>query len=231
MIFFLDLYCVYMANRIKKIPKIEQPREKIIRYGSKKLLDHELLAVILRVGIKNKGVLELSQEVWNFLISNNFSVSYSDLKKIKGLGTTKICQILSVLELVNRINESNEIYINNPSDIFLHMADLKHEKKEHFVVFYLDTRSKLIKREIISIGNLNSTIVHPREVFEPAIKLLANSIILSHNHPSNSVEPSSADIEITLRIQKSGEILGINLLDHVIVSKNNFFSMKQNKIF
>lgn len=220
-----------MPNKIKKLDKIEKPREKLFKYGVQKLNETELLATLLRTGIKQKGVLELSEEVSRVIFSNSGrEVTIKELERIKGLGRTKISLILSAIELSRRIFSKNEAVVKNPEDIFNQMHDIKSLKKEHFVVFYLDTRSKILGREVISIGTVNASLVHPREVFEPAIRYLASGIILCHNHPSNVCDPSDSDIEITLRLKKCGDILGIKILDHVIVGETNWFSLKSNNL-
>jgi len=220
-----------MTNKIKNLHPIEKPLEKLLRYGAEKLSMVELLAVIFRTGIKNKGVLELAEEVSRiFDIKNLKSMSFEKLRSIKGIGKVKLGQVLALIEIAKRLNNSQEIYIQSPEDVFRLMSNYLNSKKEHFVAFYLNTRLSLIKQELISIGILNASMVHPREVFEPAIRYLASSIIVAHNHPSGSLEPSNADIEVSLKLRESGKILGIELVDHIIVSKNGWYSFKDNQV-
>jgi DNA repair protein RadC len=157
-------------------------------------------------------------------------MSFEKLRSIKGVGKVKLGQVLALIEIAKRLNNSQEISIQSPEDVFRLMSNYLNSKKEHFVAFYLNTRLSLIKQELISIGILNASMVHPREVFEPAIRYLASSIIVAHNHPSGSLEPSSADIEVSVKLRESGKILGIELVDHIIVSKNGWYSFKDNQV-
>jgi len=208
-----------MTNKLKKLHPIEKPLEKIFRYGAEKLSLVELLAIIFRTGIKNKGVLELAEEVSRYFDAENLNfVSFQSLKNIKGIGKVKLGQVLALIEIAKRLNNSQEVSIQSPEDVFRLMSNFLNSKKEHFVAFYLNTRLNLIKQELISIGILNASMVHPREVFEPAIRYLASSIIVAHNHPSGTLEPSNADIEVSIKLRDSGKILGIEVLDHIIVS-------------
>lgn len=140
----------------------------------------------------------------------------------------KACEIVACFELGKRLlqRKQAEIYLK-PKDVWDELKDLRSHKKEHFVIFYLDSRNQEIKREVISIGSLNTNLVHPREVFEPAVRNLAAQIILAHNHPSGDPEPSEDDLEITKKLVESGKILGIEVVDHIIVTKNGFLSFKE----
>jgi DNA repair protein RadC len=152
----------------------------------------------------------------------------ADFKNISGLGTSKSCQIIACFELGKRLlkHKKNQIYLS-PKDVFNELKEIRDNKKEHFVVFYLDSVNQEIKKEIISIGILNANLVHPREVFEPAISNLAAQVIFAHNHPSGSTQPSEADLKITSRLITAGKILGIKVVDHIIVTKNNYLSFKE----
>lgn len=210
--------------KIKDIPKIDRPREKLAKYGPGKLSDAELLAILLRTGTKDLNVLKLSQKILQKFEKEKFvDVSADDLKKIHGLGLAKACEIIACFELGRRmLNGKKSSILLSPRDVWERMEDIRGSKKEHFVVFYLDSRSQEIKREIISIGILNESLVHPREVFESAIKNNAASIIIAHNHPSGDLEPSQADIDITKKLVNAGKILDIKIVDHVIVARNSF---------
>lgn len=210
---------------IRDMPRIEKPREKLEKYGPDKLSNEELLAIILRTGKAGKNVIQLAKEVLT-KIETPAEAKLEELKKIKGIGTAKACEIVSVFELGKRLlqNKKQRI-IKDPQDIWNAMHDIVQQKKEHFVVFFLDPRSQEVKREIISIGTLDMSLVHPREVFEPAVRYLASHIIISHNHPSGDLQPSIADLEVTKKLSAAGKIMGIEVLDHVIVSKNGWYSM------
>lgn len=158
-------------------------------------------------------------------------LNYNDLRVYPGLGPAKACEIIACFELGKRFlkDKQTRLYMK-PSQVWEVLKDIRESKKEHFVIFYLDTKNQEITQEIISIGTLNASLVHPREVFEPAVRNLASQIIVAHNHPSGDNTPSQEDLNITQKLVESGKILGIEVIDHVIVSKNNFFSFRDNKL-
>lgn len=209
--------------KLKLLAKVDLPREKLQKYGVTKLAEHELLAILLGSGIKDVNVLQLSKKILQVILKIGVeTISIEDLLKIKGLGQAKASQVIAVIELGKRLSTNRNPEILSAQDIWNMCMDFRESKKEHFVAFYLDTQNRLIERQIISIGTLNSSMVHPREVFEPAIKLSAASIIVVHNHPSNILEPSTEDKEITKRLVSSGKILGVKIIEHIIVSKISY---------
>ncbi len=209
--------------KIKDLPKIDRPREKLEKYGPKRLSDSELLAILLGSGIKGKNVLTLSREILRQAEEMGLAnISRDDLKKIDGLGRAKISQILALIELSGRLNEKKGIVVQSSEDIWKLCADFYDSKKEHMAVFYLDTNNRIIERRITSIGTLDSNLVHPREIFEPALSLSASSIMIAHNHPSGSLEPSAEDKKITWQLLESANILGFRLLNHVIITQSGF---------
>lgn len=219
-------------TRMKDIAKVDRPREKLIKYGSERLSNSELLAIILRVGGKGTNAVELARRILSKFCGQKLTkATHAQLKNIPGLGATKACQIVACFELGKRLlrNKKTRLYLS-PKDIFNELKDIRDNKKEHFVVFYLDAGNQEIRREIISIGTLNSNLVHPREVFEPAVKNLAAQVIIAHNHPSNDPQPSEADLEITRRLISAGKILGIEIVDHIIVTNNHYLSFKEKGI-
>ncbi|MDA2922465.1 DNA repair protein RadC [Patescibacteria group bacterium AH-259-L07] len=218
--------------KIKDLPKIDRPREKLAKYGPEKLSNSELLAILLRTGTKEYNVIELSKRILSKFGSKKLpEVSYAELKKVFGLGSAKACEIVACFELGKRLLKSKKanLYLSS-QDVWQELKDIRGKKKEHFVVLYLNTRNQEIEKEIISVGSLNANLVHPREVFEPAVQNLAAQIIIAHNHPSGDPEPSKDDLEITKRLVKAGKILGIEIIDHIIVTKNDFFSFKDKKL-
>jgi len=218
--------------KIKDLPKVDRPREKLEKYGPEKLSNSELLAILLRIGSKGLNVVELSRKILGKFSRNSLAkASFKDLKNTFGLGSAKACEIVACFELGRRFlqNKKSQIYLT-PKDVWNELKDIRDNKKEHFVIFFLDTRNQEIKREIISVGSLNANLVHPREVFEPAVRHLAAQIILAHNHPAGTPAPSQEDLEITKQLTNAGKILGIEIKDHVIVSKANFFSFKEHKL-
>jgi DNA repair protein RadC len=165
--------------------------------------------------------LKLAQKILQKFENEKFvDVGIEELKKIHGLGTAKACEVLACFELGKRLLKGKKSSILlSPKDAWERMEDIRGSKKEHFVVFYLDSRNQEIKREIISVGTLNESLVHPREVFEGAIKNNASSIIIVHNHPSGDLEPSRADVEITKKLIQAGKILDIKIANHIIITE------------
>ncbi|MEA3450117.1 MAG: DNA repair protein RadC [Patescibacteria group bacterium] len=212
--------------KITDLPRHERPREKMMERGPTGLRDKELLAIILRVGYTGKNVIEVSQEILRkFPMKKLLAMSYDDLIKIKGIDSGKACSLLSAFELTKRAmdkEDNNLPFINSAKDTVAQLQELRTAKKEHFVVLYLNARNQLIHKETISIGTLNASLVHPREVFKPAIECLAASIIVAHNHPSGGCEPSEADNELTQRLIDASKIMGIEFVDHIIITEKDY---------
>jgi len=216
--------------KIKDLPKIDRPREKLVKYGVSKLSNSELLAILLRTGKNGKNAIELATEILKKFNSKNIAdAKIEDITKIKGLGTAKACEIVACFELGKRLlkKKKTNLYIS-PSNVYVELKNIRNHKKEHFYVFYLNSRNQEIKKDLVSVGSLNATTAHPREVFEGAIKHSASQIIIAHNHPSGDFTPSNEDILLTKRFVKAGEILGIELIDHVIVSNKGYYSFSKN---
>jgi DNA repair protein RadC len=216
-------------SKIKDLPRIERPREKLMKYGPEKLSNEELLAILLRVGKKGENVISLSTKILQKFSSQSIAdVKYEELKNISGLGPAKACEIVACFELGKRfLTNKKSTIIMTPEDVFIELREIAEKKKEYFVVIYLDARNQEIKKEVISIGTINTSLVHPREVFEPAVKNLASHLIIAHNHPSGNVEPSDDDLEVTKRLKSAGELLGIEVIDHIIVGKEKYYSFKE----
>ncbi|MBI5470329.1 DNA repair protein RadC [Candidatus Kaiserbacteria bacterium] len=213
--------------KLKALPKIELPREKLTKYGTERLSDYELLAIILGSGIKGVNVLTLSKSILKRVAEvGSVSLIPGDLSNVRGLGKVKRLQVVAILELAKRLHKKGQSEILSTKDIWNMCNDFYSSSKEHFVAFYLDTQSRLIERRVISVGTLDASVVHPRDVFEPALTLHAASIIVCHNHPSGSTKPSSSDIVLTKMLTEAGVLLGITLEDHVIVSRKETTSMK-----
>ena len=213
--------------KIKDTPLIDRPREKFLKKGPEALSKSDLLAILLGSGIKGKNVQKLSQQIIQKFDKNFLNITVSDLKKIPGIGEIKALQIVSAIYLVKRYNENeklNEVIIKNPQDVLSLIYDLGDKKKEHLVCLYLNARHVLLKKEVISIGLLDKTFLHPREIFYPAIELNAANVILIHNHPSGDFLPSEKDIQVIEKIVQAGDIMGISVIDFIIISKNGYFS-------
>jgi len=224
----------YSGSTIKDMPKIERPREKLEKKGAQALHKKELLSIILRTGIKGKNVLQVAQDILTkYGDKKLIDVSYEELRNMHGVGPSKAAQVIAAIELGKRLYKEKveeEIFINSSQDVLKEVSHIRENKKENFVVLYLDARNKLIYKETISIGILNASLVHPREVFEPAVKNLAAQIILAHNHPSGDPEPSEDDLTLTKRLVEAGKIMGIEVTDHIIVAKSGFVSFKEKGI-
>lgn len=211
--------------KVKDLSKYARPREKLDRYGVNKLADHELLAIVLGSGVAGTNVIELAKKIVKKVNEVGLDkLTLIDLTAIKGLGNVKAGQVLSALEFGRRQFVEEKEVIMTPEEVFERCSDIRSSKKEHFVAFYLNSRNALIAREIISIGTLDASLVHPREVFEPALRHSAASIIIAHNHPSRDSECSMEDIEITKQIRHAGKVLGIDVLDHIVVSETDWTS-------
>ncbi|MBN2198139.1 DNA repair protein RadC [Candidatus Wolfebacteria bacterium] len=218
--------------KIKDFPKVDRPREKLEKYGPEKLSNSELLAILLRTGGKGVNVVELAKKILaKFSGVGLAKASFKDLKNTFGLGAAKTCEIVACFELGRRfLKNKKSILLLSPQDVWNELKDIRDNKKEHFVIFFLDARNQEIRREIISVGSLNANLVHPREVFEPAVASLAAQIIIAHNHPSGNPEASEEDLKITKRLVEAGKILGIDVIDHVVVSEGEYFSFKEKKL-
>jgi DNA repair protein RadC len=219
-------------SKIKDIPKVDRPRERMIKYGPDKLMDEELLALVLGSGIKGVNVKTLAKRILKKYKNTLETVTVKEFAKEKGLGEAKASQVVAVLELGKRVFAGKKAkLVLSPKDVWERCEDFRGSKREHFAVFFLDSRNQAIKKEIISIGTLNASLVHPREVFESAIKTNTASIILVHNHPSGDTGPSNEDIKLTKRIAEAGKLLGIEVLDHIIITTDGHLSMKEEGYF
>lgn len=224
--------------KIKDLPKHEMPREKLIEKGPENLRNSELLAILLRTGTEGKNVIEVAEQILQkYPMKKLLSLDFENISKIKGIGESKATSLLASFELVKRAldKEDNSLpVINSVHDVISQLQDIKTAKKEHFIALYINARNQLIRKETISIGTINASLVHPREIFKPAIDFLAVNVIIAHNHPSGDINPSEEDIELTERLKEAGKIMGVDVLDHIIVTPNGYSSMKENgelKIF
>ena len=219
---------------MKNMPLSERPREKIYKYGASSLSTAELIATVIKVGTKDKSALELANSVLS--ISNKktdslLDLSIEELMDVKGIGIAKATQILAAIELGKRANNNkiDRLKVTHPEVLFEHLIeDMSHLKREHFNVVLLDNGNYIIEIYNASIGTLNSALVHPREVYKQAIRRSSASVILVHNHPSGDIKPSVQDIGVTERLVDCGKILGIEVLDHIIIGKHDYYSFKQN---
>jgi DNA repair protein RadC len=219
--------------KILDIPKDSRPRERFLKLGPESLSDSELFAILLRTGTRGENVIDMSNRlIAEYGLDKLFECSLKELEKIKGIGPSKAMQILTIAEITKRINQSKKPVkrITCAQDVFNHFHErVKDEKQENFFVLMLDTKNNVIGEQLISKGILDASIIHPREVFRPAIRNSASKIILVHNHPSGDATPSREDIEITEKLMKAGEEVGIAVLDHVIIGKDNYWNWREQK--
>jgi DNA repair protein RadC len=221
---------------IKDMPISERPRERLAKYGSEVLSNIELLAIILRTGNRSDSAIGLATKLLSDErgIRHLCELSFDELKKMKGIGPAKASQIKASFELGRRVRsfkDNNSYFIKTPKDAAeLIMEDMRYLKKEHLRLILLNTKNSVISIKDISIGSLNSSIVHPREVFIEAIKNSSASIIICHNHPSGDPIPSKEDIDVTKRVYEAGKIIGIDLIDHIIIGDGKYISMKERNI-
>lgn len=209
--------------KLTELKKADLPREKMEKYGAKRLKNFELIAIVLGSGIKGCNVLELARKIEKLITQKSANnVTLEDLQGIHGLGKAKAIQILAVISLADRFRSESGFELLSVKDIWNLCADFRSSKKEHIVAFYLDTQQKLIERRIISVGTLDASLLYPRDVFEPALQLSAAGVVLAHNHPSGSIDPSDEDTAITKRVADAGDLLGIILISHVIVSARGY---------
>jgi DNA repair protein RadC len=218
---------------VRDLPRQERPRERLQKFGPEALSAQELLALVIGRGIPKKSVINIAQELLG-KFGNVKAISQAtieELSQIKGIGLAKAAQIKASFELGRREDlepETINFDIKNPESVVKAIrASIKDKAKEHFKLILLNPRNKIIGISTISIGTLNASLVHPREVFKDAIMHSAASVVLAHNHPSGDPEPSEDDLKITKKLVESGKILGIEVLDHIVIGKNGFLSFKE----
>ena len=224
-----------MGITVKDIIESERPRERLLNYGAENLSNEDLLAIIIKNGTKDKNVKELSLEIINNYngISNLKNVEIESLKKIKGIGDVKAIELVATIELGKRIfltnKKHNKKRFINAKDVWEETRYLFFDKKqEYFYALYFNNKQELIDKKMLFKGTINKSIVHPREVFKEAYLLSATSIICIHNHPSGDIEPSIEDKFFTKKIYDIGKIQNINVLDHIIVSNDSYYSFLEN---
>jgi DNA repair protein RadC len=209
---------------IKELHNDDKPREKLVKKGVQSLKNDELLSVLIGSGIKGKDVRKLSREIVLMLDDSFENLSLDKLLNIHGLGVAKASQIISAIELAKRYTSQSNKKITSAEDVYHELKEFSTKKQEYFLVMTLDGASHIINTRTIFIGTLNQSLVHPREVFADAIADRAAGIIIAHNHPSGTLAASRADIQITQRLKEVSKLVGIELLDHVILAKNGFYS-------
>lgn len=214
-------------KNIKSMHKQDRPREKMQRKGARALSDFELLQALIGSGNAQADVSKIAKETLALFRKHGAEISYEQLQAVGGLGSARITEILAAIELSRRyLLDSDKPVIDSPEKAVEQLADIRDKRQEYFVCLTLDGANRLIAKRVITIGTLNASLVHPREVFADAIADRAASIIVAHNHPSGTLEPSEADVEVTRRLQEAGKLLGIHLTDHILVTAKSYASIK-----
>jgi DNA repair protein RadC len=226
-----------MATQIREMPPSERPRERLLRCGSDALSSAELIAIVLGSGTEGDNALDLAERLLANLggVRSLAGATVLELSAVRGIGPAKAAQLQAAAELGRRCMVSQPAdrpRIRGPRDVWeLLSHDLRDEVREHFFAILLDTRNGVLRRHVVSVGDLNSAIVHPREVFSPAIRHGAAALVVAHNHPSGDPTPSPEDVQVTKRLLDAGRLLGIELLDHVVLTESGWVSLKERGMF
>lgn len=221
--------------KIKDIPVIDRPRERLINLGTSSLSNEEILSIILKTGTKDKSAKMLASEILEKIdgLDNIKNINFEFLTSIDGIGPAKACEILAAVEFGKRINQKiknlKKEKFNNSKIVYdYYQNEIGDKKQEYFYAVYLDSNKIIIKDKLLFVGTLNNSLVHPREIFKEACLCSASSIICVHNHPSGNVLPSKEDLTLTSNLKKLGLLMGIPIIDHIIIGKNNYYSFFEN---
>ncbi len=214
---------------IKDLAEIQKPRERLTALGVKNLTNQELLAILLRSGSHRQSVLQLAQQVMKqYKLTELFQLSQQKLCEFSGIGPAKASTLLACFELSQRYHQQNKLAaLNNPAKVFQQAYGIKDKKQEFCLAFYIDGSQHLLKKKTLAIGSLNQNFLEFRELLKPALILPAAGFILVHNHPSGNPQPSTQDIAVTKQVAQGANLVGVNLVDHVIVTSRSYFSLKK----
>ncbi len=217
------------VRSLRELPEDLKPREKMLKMGAESLTEEELLALILGSGTRDMDVLNLSSEIIKMGWERLSKMTAEDvIKSFKGIGEAKACQIKAIIELAKRISDPYEgIFINNPEDAYRFLKNMVDERREHLIALYLSPTNKLITHEVIAIGRMNALHAEPKEILYHAINTASHSILIAHNHPQGEPKPSKEDIDFTKRFKEACQLMGFELLDHLIVSKKGYVSLRR----
>ena len=216
-------------KKIKDIPPEKRPRERLIKHGAQSLSDLELLMVLIGKGVKGHSVSKICQKLLKLIDKEGFKIKIEDILKITGMASARAGTILAACEFFRRRISPRGFTIKSPDQIMPLLWHYGDRRQEHFIAICLNAAGEVIATRVITIGLINQTQIHPREVFADAITDRASSVILAHNHPSGNLEPSAQDLQITKNLKQAGEILGIKVLDHIIFSQQEYYSLLEHK--
>jgi len=217
---------------LRDLHAVERPRERLAELGPAALKDEELLAILLRTGYKGKDVLALARDILRRFPDGKLrQADFATLRDIPGMGASRAGALVAALELADRLGQHGAMapVLDSPRRVLDQIASLRGKRQEHFLALYLDARNRLLAQELISVGTLTASLVHPREVFAPALLHRAAALIIAHNHPSGDPQPSAEDREVTRRLRQAGAFLGVELLDHLVVADSDYFSFRERQ--
>lgn len=217
-----------MAKKIKDMPKVERPREKLQKKGAEALSDLELMAILVGKGTKGHDVMSVAKRILKILDSSDEKPNLKELQNIEGVGLAKATLIAAALEFFRRRIRPEGLKISFPADVLPLIQHFADRKQEHFICVSVNGANEVITSRVVSVGLVNKTQVHPREVFADPITDRASAIIVAHNHPVGDLTPSKEDIEVTKQLKSAGETLGIKLLDHIIFNHKGYYSFLES---
>jgi DNA repair protein RadC len=217
-----------MSKRISDIPEQDRPREKLLRNGAAALSDQELLAVLLGKGTPGMDVMTLADKLARVVDEKGLRVRAEDLTHYEGVGNAKAALILAAFEFARRRIKPEGAKIETPADLLPHVRHYADRKQEHFLCASINGANEILNIRVVSIGLIDRSPVHPREVFADALTDRASAIIVAHNHPAGSLEPSASDVDVTMQLKAAGGVMGIALLDHIIFNRTGYFSFLES---
>ena len=217
-----------MSKPINQIPEADRPREKLLGKGARALSDQELLAILLGKGVPGMDVMKLAGKLAKVIDEKGLSVRAEDLREFTGVGNAKATLVIAALEFARRRIKPEGAKIETPADLLPHVRHYADRKQEHFLCASINGANEILNIRVVSIGLIDRTPVHPREVFADALTDRASAIIVAHNHPAGSLEPSASDVEVTTQLKAAGIVMGITLLDHIIFNRSGYFSFLES---
>lgn len=217
-----------MSRLLNQIPEHDRPREKLLAKGAAALKDHELLAILLAKGTSKIDVMTLAQNLIRVVDAKGLNLKVEDIEHLEGMGSVKAMTVIAAIEFARRRIKPDGAKIETPADLLPHVRHYADRKQEHFLCATINGANEILNIRVVSIGLIDRSPVHPREVFADALSDRASAVIVAHNHPSGGLEPSPSDINITAQLKAAGVIVGIDLLDHIIFNRTGYFSFLED---